>query len=193
MKKELDFKIKTYTPKNNAMFDKTDSKLSEAIYTIFPLETEEAKLHWGTEEISLSYRYDISIMIDDIIQMIIALQSENNGELSIDWPSNTFAANWNMVWVGDSIKITSHWREGFNATEYLKKNNIIEINRYIFLKEWKNILKILIQNLEYSGYNKQNLIDMVDLLKVYSLLEKCSDQSELKVLKLGKRQANRTY
>jgi len=175
MKNELDFKINTDTPKNNAVFDKTDSKLSEAIYTIFPMETEDAKLYWGTEEISLSYRYDISTMIDDIIHMIIALQSENNGEFSVDWPSNTFAVNWNMVWVGDSLKITSHWREEFNATEYLKKNNIIKINRYIFLKEWKNILEILIQNLEYSGYNKQNLIDMEDLLKAYSLLEKCSD------------------
>ena len=171
LEKFLNFKINTCIPKNNLAFDNEDIKVSEAIYTIFPLETEDAVLFWGKEQILLSYRYDISTMIDDIIQMIFNLKNQNVREWSVDWPSNTFACNWKIKWINDSLEIVSNWREEFNATEYLRKNNVIKIGKTEFLNEWKNIIDILIHHLTECGYNNQNLLDMGLLLKSYSLLK----------------------
>jgi len=49
------FKIEPGNPKNTAVFDKEDTRLVEAIYTIFPLEAEDAVLFWKSEKIPLSY------------------------------------------------------------------------------------------------------------------------------------------
>ncbi|MFI3230939.1 MAG: hypothetical protein R3Y29_05265 [bacterium] len=135
MNKELYFNINARVPNNNSVFDKDDTKLSEAIYTIFPLKTENAILFWGEEQIELSYKYDFSIMIEDILEMIFNLQTQTVGEWSVDWSSNTLTTNWNLIWSEKNLEITAVWREEFNTTSYLKGNNIIKIDKYIFLNE----------------------------------------------------------
>lgn len=169
MDKNLNFKIETGNPRNNSIFDNEDSKLSEAIYTIFPLETEDAVLYWGDEKILLSYRYDISTIIDDIIQMIFTLMSNGSGRAFIDWSSNTFAVNWKIEWDEELLEIEAQWREEFNATNYLKNNNVLKIEKQQFLKEWRKIIEILLVNLIECGYTCENLTDMKLLVEVNSI------------------------
>lgn len=170
LKKELNFNIDACKPDNNSVFDKDDTKIAEAIYTIFPLKTENAILFWGEEQIELSYRYDFSIMIEDILEMILNLQSKTVGEWSVDWSSDTFATNWNLIWSERKLEITAVWREEFNAKNYLKDNNIIKIDKYIFLNEWKGVLNALIFNLLECGYDDKSLIDMKFLIDIYNTI-----------------------
>jgi len=169
METNFDFKINACSPKNNSVFDSEDTKLSEAIYTIFPLETEDAVMSWGDENISLSYRYDISTMIDDIIQMLFALHNSNVGKWSVDWPSNTFASNWDFNWFENSLEIKAEWREEFNASDYLSSHNLLKLKREAFLNEWKKIIDILLVNLEECGYTCENITDMEMLIDASKL------------------------
>ena len=165
MEKILDFKIEAGNPKNNSDFDKGDTKLSEAVYTIFPMETEDAVLSWGEANIPLSYRYDISTIIDDIIQMVFILRNNESGKWSVDWSSDTFAANWEFEWSEESLEIVAQWREEFNASDYLKEHNALRTEKERFLYEWGKITDMLLRNLTECGYNSDNLVDMGMLIE----------------------------
>ena len=54
--------------------------LSEAIEAIFPMDTEDAVMIWGDESVSLSYKYDMSVIIEGALFMLEALTAENSGE-----------------------------------------------------------------------------------------------------------------
>ena len=97
----------------------------------------------GDEKILLSYRYDISEMIDDIMQLFFALQKSDSGEWFVDWTPNTFASNWKFKWLKNCLEIEVNWREEFNATNYLKKNNVLKIDKDIFLNGWRKITKVI--------------------------------------------------
>lgn len=172
MKTITNFKINACNPKNNSVFDKEDTKLSEAIYTIFPMETEDAILSWGDENITLSYRYDIGTIIDDIIQMIFTLQNNNTGKWSVAWSSNTFAGSWDFKWFEDSLKIEAKWREEFGASDYLKTHTVLKTVKETFLSEWGKITDKLLVSLTECGYTCENLTDMEFLIKADKLLKK---------------------
>lgn len=169
MKIISEFKINTCSPKNNSCFDSEDTKLSEAIYTIFPLDTEDAILSWGDEDISLSYRYDISAIIEDIIQMVFTLKNNNEGKWYVDWSSNTFAVNWTLEWRDNSLEIDAIWREEFNATDYLKSHSTLRLEKEEFLGEWKKITDILLYNIKDCGYTHRDLTDMGLLIEANNL------------------------
>lgn len=171
MNANMGFKIEASNPKNNAIIDNDDTKLSEAIYTLFPLEAEDAMLSWGDVRIPLSYRYDISTMVDDLIQMIFVLKSKDDGEWFVDWSSNTFAVNWTLKWSEDDLEILAQWRDEFHAGDYLKENNVLNIEKKKFFLEWKKIIDVLLSNLIECGYNCDNLIDMGNLVEVSKMLK----------------------
>jgi hypothetical protein len=170
MAKNICFKIQPSNPQNNSTFDKEDGKLSEAIYTIFPLETEDAVLSWGEADISLSYRYDIATMIDDLIEMLFTLHDQKAGEWRVAWPSNSFAATWTFEWSGDDLKIKATWREEFQADDYLKAHDTITVGKSFFLEEWRAVIVVLIDNLTECGYSINNLSDMDRLIASGALI-----------------------
>lgn len=57
--------------------------LSEAIESVFLLQTENAIMRWNYICIPLSYKYDISYMIDDILKLIGRLQDDVSGRIII--------------------------------------------------------------------------------------------------------------
>lgn len=171
MEKVLDFKVEASNPRNNSIFDNEDTKLSEAIYTIFPLETEDAILSWGEASIPLSYRYDISTIIDDVIQMVFTLQNNSDGQWFVDWPSNTFATNWALEWSGDNLRIMAAWRKEFQAENYLKEHSVLNLKKRLFLGEWKKIIDVLLENLKNCGYTGESLIDMAGLIEASKIVK----------------------
>lgn len=165
MEVTMNFRIQASNPKNNTKYCKEDKKLSEAIETIFPMLTEDAILVWNTINIPLSYKYDISYMIDDILSMLKKIRENPNGnKMKICWPSNTFACDWILNWNSKMLTINSKWRSVAGHTEnLLNESNEINIDIFEFTYEWKTTLKTLIINLEQCGYDKENIKDM-DLL-----------------------------
>ena len=159
MKAITDFKINTNNPRTNSVYDSNDSKLSEAIYTTYPMDTEDATLYWENEEISLSYRYDISIIIDELVNMMLVLCLNDSGQLCVVWSSDTFFGEWELTWSGQSLEICANWFEWFHASEYLTKHNRLEIDKIEYLIEWQHITDKLLQELAACGYNYDNLDD----------------------------------
>ena len=66
----MNFYIQTSNPYIINETNAYDNKLSEAIESVFPMNTEELILFWNHVGIPLSYKYDISYMIDDILMIL---------------------------------------------------------------------------------------------------------------------------
>jgi len=91
------FAIQASNPRFLAHFDAGDASLSDAIQTVFPLEAEYALIVWNWVYIPITYKYDLSLMTEDIIGLIELMMSERSGNQTIQWPSSTFAATWSVA------------------------------------------------------------------------------------------------
>ena len=76
----LNFYIQASNPRFQDSINIYDESLSDAIESVFPLNTENAILVWNYISIPLSYKYDISYMIEDILQLLDELQNIGNCE-----------------------------------------------------------------------------------------------------------------
>lgn len=169
----MEFRIQVSNPRNNGCFCSEDEKISEAIETIFPMMTEEALLVWNTIYIPLNYKYDISIMIEDILSMLKNLREKKQDNMIINWASNTFASKWELQWDENNILINTNWNMVLGHTEVLlNDSNSIRIRKTSFMEEWKKLLEVLIINLKKCNYSEYNLHDMKRLIKEYDSLKK---------------------
>ena len=149
-----------------------DNKLSEAIESIFPMDTEELILFWNHVGIPLSYKYDISYMIDDILMILQHLQSEEKGELLIHWLPDTFRADWKLEWSGEMISINANWESlKGDLQEVLVNSKKVEVLKSEFMNEWKMLLKILISALERNGYHQLIKNQYNKLVKIFKNIQ----------------------
>lgn len=168
----MSIRVQTSQPQNNGGFCNGDEQLSEAIETIFPMMTEDAFLVWNTYHIPLSYKYDISYMIDDLLELLKALREEPSGEMKIAWPSNTFECEWFISWDEKNIKIDSTWTSVLGHIEDLLNGvKKVDMEKYLFQREWKKLLKTLIDNLSECNYNINNLINFENLIIEFEAIE----------------------
>ena len=152
----MKFCIQTSNPKWEInKYDANNTCLSEAIEDAFILNTENAFICWNHIYISLSYKYDISYMIDDVLKMISKIQENNHGELTICWLPDTFRCDWKIEWKSGEIYIISHW-----------ESIVVQ-----FTNEWKKLLEIIIDVLQHNGYSENNLKGMKELIRVYNKID----------------------
>jgi hypothetical protein len=136
--------------------------LDEAIESSFPRETEDAILVWSNVYIPLSYKYDISTIIVDVLRMLEQLVTVSQGSWSVEWPSNTFAARWELSWQGEHLTVeASSWRSVVGDTEaLLRARPRLELERTEFVREWKELLRTVAMALEAAGYRPDNLPEL---------------------------------
>lgn len=159
------FCIQASAPKYCDTIDVNDNCLSEAIESVFSLHTENAIMMWNHVSIPLSYKYDISYMIDDIIKLIGNLQDKVEGEMIIQWLPDTFRSNWKVKWVDGMVSICSDWECTVGQLEIiLNRQNNITLPVSDFINEWKRLLEIVIAGLKYAGYDKIRIGGMNELL-----------------------------
>lgn len=151
----MNFYIQTSNPYIVNETNVHDNKLSEVIESVFPMDTEELILFWNHVGIPLSYKYDISYMIDDILMILQHLQLEKKGELLIHWLPDTFRADWKLEWIGEMISIYANWENlKGNLQKVLVHSKKVELLKKDFICEWKMLLKILISALKKNGYDQ---------------------------------------
>ncbi len=163
----MNFYIQTSNPNVLSLTNAHDNSLSEAIESVFPMCTEELILFWNHVGIPLSYKYDISYMIDDILMILQHIQTKKSGELIIHWLPDTFRTDWKIEWQGEIISIYANWENlKGDLQEILINSPQIEVQKNDFMHEWKMLLKLLISALKQNGY---------DLLisEQYNMLVKC--------------------
>lgn len=129
-------------PANRAGED--DTALGEVIESIFPLLTEFAIIIWHDIYVPISYKYDVSVMINDILAMLDAIITQESGILSIDWPSSTFCARWRLQWTTKEVFIDTRWTSVLGGVEnLLNANPHLVTDKEQFLAEWGGLIRVV--------------------------------------------------
>lgn len=159
----MSFAIQLGCPKfeifDNDIVDETIN-VEEAIELIFPLETEFLIMIWNKVCIPLTYKYDVSIMINDFISILNFMNSDQGKELVIEWPSNTFSGNWILSKSKNKINISSKWTAVIGDIEtQLNERNSILMDQKLFEIEIRKILCFLNSALKKSGLDLDKIYD----------------------------------
>lgn len=165
-------KIQLSNPILLNVYDEDDETIEEALQTIFPLDTELAFLKWNYIYIPLSYKYDISIMITDIIRLYEFIYNKTSNHLLINWSSNTFLSTWNIYKEDNTIKVKSAWHEvSGRLKDLLNLDNEAISNVSELGGEIEKLILFIKLSLEKNGYNSDTLSD-------FYLLKKMGDEQE---------------
>lgn len=141
---------------------RTVANLSGAIQRIFPSSTERAYIIWNGIPVSLDYRYDLCVMIDDILFLLKRLLAEEEGTQHVCFASQgTFEADWQVRWTQKTIEVKSDWKNVQGQIQNLlnqqkNQNNAISMEKTAFLCEWKMLLLVVVSALENSSIVVKN-------------------------------------
>ncbi|KAB1438069.1 hypothetical protein [Candidatus Galacturonibacter soehngenii] len=165
------FCIQASNPQVTEIYDSSVYDLSTAIESTFPMRTEKAIMVWNNIYIPLCYKYDISYMINDVIDMLKVLREKQEGKIVIHWLPDTFRSDWTIVWKDDTVDITSFWGNTVgNVSEMLNCQAIVSMNKIDFINEWKQLIYNILEGLNKCKYNENNLPDIRGLIDEYSLI-----------------------
>lgn len=169
------FKIQISNPAILAFNSEMNINLEDAIEAIFPPETEHAFLIWNHKFIPLNYKYDVSLMILDLIKIIGFLKDPKTETIEIHWPSNTFACIWNLKKENQGlIKIHSSWQSVIGGMEdLLNKFGVINIDSKKMEEEIIKLLSFVKTALDKSNINREKIIDF-DVLENVLVSDKTS-------------------
>lgn len=132
----------------------SESTLTAAIERAYPLETEDAYLNWHGVRIALSYKYDISVIVEDVIEMLESLNAPT-GELAIAWPSNTFRTDWVLRWSRAQLHCAATWECVAGGVEtLLNQARPLEMPVRDFVAEWGELARQVERDLRAVGYDE---------------------------------------
>lgn len=163
--------LQASNPRSTTTRDAADESLSDALQTVFPLETERAILVWNGIYVPLGYKYDWSLMVDDVIDMCDSVLMRASGTREIHWPSGTFAAVWRLTWDPVDVQVESEWSRVVGNTESLLNNSsVVSMERGAFLAEWRRPLEVAAEALVRAGYSRAQLARLGDLESILTRL-----------------------
>jgi hypothetical protein len=155
------FLIQASSPRGLPLRDAEDASLSDAIQTVFPLKTEGMYLIWNGISVPLSYKYDVSLMVDDVLHLLAQMLGHATGYESIDWPSNTFAATWEVRWGAGHVVVVSDWRHVAGGTrDLLGASGSIQLDLVHFMREWRRPLEVVAEALQKAGYEDHQILGL---------------------------------
>lgn len=149
------FELRAGTPACLGVHDESDSTLSDALQTIFSID-DHATMAWHRLEFRLGYKYDISMMIDDIITMVLAVRQNDAGLFEVDWPSSGFPYLWSIEWSATDVEVVARARDEPGAKE-LAGCELVRVERASFVRAWQSLLDIVLSCLVSSGYSSQQI------------------------------------
>lgn len=154
----------------------TSETIEEAIEDIYMLNSEYLVMLWNHVPVLISYKYDMSILITDVLLLLKTLRTKEAGQLSIVWPSNTFRTDWLLHWRENQLTIDTRWINVIGGTESLL-NHVpkLMIDKQHFCNEWKKVLEILLHDIDEKILNenilgKNQLIEELNHLKKYGTM-----------------------
>jgi len=116
--------------------------LDELLPERYAARTEEALLLWNYVPIRLSYRYDLSIALQDLLPTLENLATRVDGSDEVVFASNTFSARWEVTWSRGRVNVRSEWRSvAGNYEKLLNSRPEIEMPTVSFLGEWRLLLE----------------------------------------------------
>lgn len=116
--------------------------MASAIQMVFPMETEDLFVVWHGIPIALGYKYDLGVIIDDLVPLLESIQQETSGTWEAAFGSDTFTASWDVSWSADQLTVDATWVRAYLGGDFLNRNcRRLEIDRADFLSEWKTVLQ----------------------------------------------------
>lgn len=168
----LSFYIQASNPSPEGNANISDVSLSDAIESAFPLNTESAILVWNYIGVPLSYKYDISYMMEDVLGLLYTLQNREKGESTIHWLPDTFRCDWIVSWDAEIINIQSHWECTVGHLEkLLNQKPYLSLLKNNFISEWKSVLGVVITGLKSCGYNENMIRNMNQLIEQHESIK----------------------
>jgi len=164
----MEFRLQASNPRTLLATNPDDTKIDEAMETVFPMLAEDAIMVWAGVHIPLDYKYVISWMFSDILIMLGKLLTETTGQWCNRWPVQEFEVTWKMAWDGDRLEIHSEWQSTPNFTESILagRPSTIVVNKSDFVAEWKQPLCIIEQAIRKAGYDESQLVDLSELRRM---------------------------
>ncbi|WP_199242809.1 hypothetical protein [Vitiosangium sp. GDMCC 1.1324] len=162
------FLIQSSSPRSLRIHDPSDESLSDAIQTVFPMNTEWAFMVWDGVYIPLGYKYDISLLTDDVIWLLEEMALSKQGTRTIHWSSNTFSAIWHTSWDEEVVKVDAQWNCVLGGVRPLLGSSI-SIEKQAFVSEWKSLLVVVEKALDTAGYTESQLPALAHLRKAIDM------------------------
>ncbi|MGO4373630.1 hypothetical protein AB4Z21_23275 [Paenibacillus sp. MCAF20] len=167
----MTFFIQASCPKISDNISFEADTLSDAVENSFPLLTESAIIFWNNVPIFLSYKYDVCLMIDDILDILEALRTKEFGSKDVHWVSNTFPHIWHFKWISGQLRISAEWGDINDITEHsLRDSGSFNIPIQSFGFEWKRVLYNIIVALKKAGFEESKIVGMSRLIQEFNLI-----------------------
>lgn len=145
-------------------------RFADAIELGFPMDADDAVVLWNDIPIPLNYKYDLSVILDDVLNVLNHCLKDM--EIKTWFASNTFTTQWIIDTQNEIVKVHANWRSVVGKHENrLNKVPDIEVSKIHFLQQWSGILETAI-----SGVHRTTLIieDPQQLNDTETLIEKIS-------------------
>lgn len=144
------FSLKIIQPTTLNGLEIEDEFINEAIESVYSIG-DDLIMEWDQYPIRLSMKYDIGDIWNDIIHMLNLIDMKTS-VFTINWPSNSFFAQWNFILNEDTIMIESFWTSihGGKRTlnEINKRKGVIMVPKRTFIFHWYRLLIYVFEDIK---------------------------------------------
>ncbi|MES9601921.1 MULTISPECIES: hypothetical protein [Actinomadura] len=142
----MNFWLQTGNPETLKVGSAED--MADATGQMYPMDTEDAILFWNRVPVRLEYRYDIAVLLDDLVPLLEEVQNPEFSQTQIHWGSDTFSTEWNIARDGDSLRIDSRWDSIHGSYEFLlNERSQLTVRIESFVAEWLKVLRRITSDL----------------------------------------------
>lgn len=152
----MTFSIVCNNPRGAGLFNEADETLGDAVQSVFELDDEDAELEWNGVVFSLNYKYDLGMMVDDVVSMLKTIIAAPKGNMVIAWVSNGFPFTWRIVWSDDRMSVSASSRDAESGQRLLGREEL-EFSKHRFVREWESVLVTIKARLAAAGYGERYL------------------------------------
>lgn len=118
---------------------------------IFPRRTENAFVFYNSHPLRLDYKYDLGLMIDEIIQMMQALFEDDFSSYECHFNSDGFMYGFDIINKGPKLEVSIVDRFVIGGGLPYNMKHTIHISKEQFLAEWTMLIFKLFNCILKSG------------------------------------------
>ena len=119
--------------------------MSDALEEVFLTDTNLLIMQWNGVFVPLSYRYDVSWIIVEAVEMVEKLIAAPDGTVvDVRFPSNTFNVGWEITVRARELSIEATWDSVIGSlTDLLRARSPLRIGLADFTSEWRHLFAVV--------------------------------------------------
>lgn len=117
----------------------------------------------------IGYKYDLSVLIDELLPLLSAILQSDQGEYQVSWDSTSFLGYWYLTWDERQMTIEAEWlRVVGKYSGLLNNHDTVRTSKDAFLREWKGLLSKLIEAINLTGIHIEVREEVQTLYQIYA-------------------------